>query len=858
MRHFPNADAIECSGPGLGAGCMAYNTSANLTIYRCEASGHTSCNQRSQSGQLFNAFGNSVQSVMGGGSGISTGGKSNGGGNGGGGSGGVPSQSSGWNPALCGYDSDGDGASNGDELGDPCCCWTAGQPLPPVFFADATHPQDAAISPSSRPVYTGAPPAPQPVAMPAGPGAVSFSWAPTPRTCQFVVTVNAVGGGVAKSVVVPGNTGVGNFSILLCELTAGSSYTATVQAASRTGVSTTITVPITAGSSGITPTTGCYVSSATSYINTAGTVPTVLSSFPAAVAVAAPVIAVVLVLLTACLARKSSPVERVCARRPCGGCCLGGGWLGEMPWTPVAYPAALAVLVASVAVLWSVTAEHWFLAEMYSFGEGFPVYRAAGYALATSIGLQLLPVTRRSPLLWITTISFERALWFHRLLGVLTVALTLVHGVGMLVEFSRTPLGFSYAVSWISTTAVNPLAGLIAGVFLLIMGFAALPWIRRNYWTVFRALHFLWPLVILFSALHTIGSATPVLPLFALGLILLAIDLVLHIGDVVLRPSKLLASECTVLDGAGITRLVFSKGTSSLWPFVFRPGQFMWVWAPRLSLFPHPFSISRPQDTLRPDLVSVHVKGMSAGRFTQRLAAVVGEEAMPRLHPVYVLGPFGRPSVPLEEFHHFVLIAGGVGITAIAPLHASIVNGLPLVHADASPVAVLKRLFSCHHRAPPLAGAESPRPDSSQSLSPLSGTQSGPSVTVTTAWVVREPALIAEFAPLLPTSKSGRVAAEVSVWGGRSEAKKGGGKSAAAASLAQLPGRPDLVELLRTVAARATSTQSQLKPGGAAVPVRVCMVVCGPAPLVADAMHAAALAGGGGVEFAPHRETFAL
>ncbi|KDO18349.1 hypothetical protein SPRG_16265 [Saprolegnia parasitica CBS 223.65] len=34
-----------------------------------------------------------------------------------------------WNTALCKLDSDGDGATNGEELGDPCCTWTAGAAL---------------------------------------------------------------------------------------------------------------------------------------------------------------------------------------------------------------------------------------------------------------------------------------------------------------------------------------------------------------------------------------------------------------------------------------------------------------------------------------------------------------------------------------------------------------------------------------------------------------------------------------------------------------------------------------------------------------------------------------------------------
>ncbi|KAF0719154.1 Aste57867_1244 [Aphanomyces stellatus] len=34
-----------------------------------------------------------------------------------------------WTKALCEKDSDGDGATNGEELGDPCCTWKVGLPV---------------------------------------------------------------------------------------------------------------------------------------------------------------------------------------------------------------------------------------------------------------------------------------------------------------------------------------------------------------------------------------------------------------------------------------------------------------------------------------------------------------------------------------------------------------------------------------------------------------------------------------------------------------------------------------------------------------------------------------------------------
>ena len=43
-----------------------------------------------------------------------------------------------WNAVLCRMDSDGDGLTNGQELGDPDCVWTKGQA--PQRTTDITHP----------------------------------------------------------------------------------------------------------------------------------------------------------------------------------------------------------------------------------------------------------------------------------------------------------------------------------------------------------------------------------------------------------------------------------------------------------------------------------------------------------------------------------------------------------------------------------------------------------------------------------------------------------------------------------------------------------------------------------------------
>lgn len=58
-----------------------------------------------------------------------------------------------WSANLCGLDSDGDGQSNGEELGDPACSWVFGESTAFPRTTDISNPGDAA-STSANPTGT--------------------------------------------------------------------------------------------------------------------------------------------------------------------------------------------------------------------------------------------------------------------------------------------------------------------------------------------------------------------------------------------------------------------------------------------------------------------------------------------------------------------------------------------------------------------------------------------------------------------------------------------------------------------------------------------------------------------------------
>lgn len=102
VKLLPNGGGVPC--PPGGSGCIAGF---------CPAIGHTNC---AGTGDV-NAFGNDFSNLG----------------------------SGGWTRAYCQADSDGDGQTNGEELGDPCCQWKAGLAMS-VYMMSFTpsHPSSAA------------------------------------------------------------------------------------------------------------------------------------------------------------------------------------------------------------------------------------------------------------------------------------------------------------------------------------------------------------------------------------------------------------------------------------------------------------------------------------------------------------------------------------------------------------------------------------------------------------------------------------------------------------------------------------------------------------------------------------------
>lgn len=253
------------------------------------------------------------------------------------------------------------------------------------------------------------------------------------------------------------------------------------------------------------------------------------------------------------------------------------------------------------------------------------------------------------------------------------------------------------------------------------------------------------------------------------------------------------------------------------------------------------------------------------------------------LGPIYVTGPFGRPSLKLSQYSHFLLVAGGIGITPLASLHYALAKGIPVDETDVGWFAAVKRFLCCW-------GC------SGRTIQTAEGEKhfvagAAPVSSITSVWSVREPGLASTFLPLLvagtPADDGPTVGADVraTIFTGGSHKDRQAhaegmpqsqGADGFLAINRQLPvvrERPHMGRIFADVATRLLQQKGR-EGGGGNTPV-VAVLVCGPSALVQSVYAAADAAnsgrmpapGGGGegaslaagsVIFNVHRETFNL
>jgi hypothetical protein len=362
-------------------------------------------------------------------------------------------------------------------------------------------------------------------------------------------------------------------------------------------------------------------------------------------------------------------------------------------------------------------------------------------------------------------VPFERAQAFHRWLGYASVLLAALHGSSMALWYAAaSPLGLRHVLfTWTDATGVNPAAGALAGACIVTMALLARERVRRAAYRLFLLGHTLFPLVFWLAYVHTRHSKTPAWPLFEPGLWLVAADFALCAVDVLLRPTRIVSAHAIgSCSGDALPHTVAIKLQkaplllSSWFGFKPRPSQFVYVaFAGAVkTILPHPYSVVPDDSNSYGDqgTFTVYIKDMGPGTWSRRVVTAVHDvmarnqtPLSPGLSPVaagsasretlrqlqralgrpLVTGAFGRIALPLHQYNDVILVAGGIGVTAIAPLHTMLCDRHSKA-ADYDPLAttplgrVMQTAFGRNRVE-----------------------------AVHTVWSTRDPALLREFGPRL-------------------------------------------------------------------------------------------------------------
>ena len=320
--------------------------------------------------------------------------------------------------------------------------------------------------------------------------------------------------------------------------------------------------------------------------------------------------------------------------------------------------------------------------NLWLFAGAFAHYRAQGANLWIQIArgcgaclnldgpLLLVPMLRHlwtsvRRTRWERILPLDETVGIHKLVGEVVFGLSLVHTAAHLINV---------AVSDATLMSRANATGLALLALLALIWLCARDRVRASgYFELFHWVHASYWLWFVLAVLHG--------PVFWIWLLAPAIA---YAAERTLRrtlrrpPVRLL--EARPLP-SGVTLLRFERPPG----FTYEPGDFVYIRVPAVARREwHPFTLtSAPEQA---DALTVHVR--SLGNWTTALRerfAVAGDHAGQLVH---VDGPYGTPSVHIQECEHVVTIAAGIGVTPFA----SILQSLRLRRARGDADFRLKRL----------------------------------------------------------------------------------------------------------------------------------------------------------------------
>jgi len=460
----------------------------------------------------------------------------------------------------------------------------------------------------------------------------------------------------------------------------------------------------------------------------------------------------------------------------------------------------------------------------------------AGTGTPPAVALALVfgfAVRNNSMLLVCTGISFERALYYHKLAAFVTIILAALHALAFVLGLRR---GEQRLDDPKVATGLGAFFGLVL-MYLLSLGF-----VRRRFFELFVRVHWvLFLAVIACAILHGAGIVVAGVAPWAVDMLYrLAYRSRVYAHGSIGKSSKgvIARDQLSICALAGnITRIQFPRVRQDTGEtFEYDAGQYAFLCIPSIShLQWHPFTIaSSPHEAL----VTFYVKALG-GWTTKLLTAALKREASamrvdgPSSFDLLVDGPYGSVSIDLMSptvYSHFVLFSGGIGLTPMR----SIVNWLhhDCYYRNRGVIPHVRFIWSVKdiETISSLLAREEPRRDSCLEVDEVASyfphilvhprnTNAPTDAFVSEVYLTRD--ILDEEAQDLPEL----------------------------ANCLHSGSRPDPIAILREM-------DEEAKSSGKA---RVAVLVCGPAALVGDVVYASTrLSRELKVHFDVHSETFEL
>ena len=262
--------------------------------------------------------------------------------------------------------------------------------------------------------------------------------------------------------------------------------------------------------------------------------------------------------------------------------------------------------------------------------------------IASIAGAVLFAFTGRNSIwIFLTGVSYERIIVWHKLMG-----------------WSVIALGISHAV--IATDSKGGRLDTSGMILICAFGAAILISFILKLFTYYFFLLFHRAIIIVIIVFTIAHEA----PLILIGIGYWVFDLLLRaIVYLMNRSNSQNVSAKKISDS--IVELSFPKRN-----FKYRSGQYAFLTIPEISLWePHPFSFSSsPHD----EYVVFHIKVL--GNWTQKLNELSTQPN--KQFSIFIDGPYGSPSIDIETPNKsiFLLIGGGIGVTPMRSIANDLLN----------------------------------------------------------------------------------------------------------------------------------------------------------------------------------------